>query len=146
MTTLAGKLAVSPTVDVTTRLFGPLSVPVDAVIHFPRGLPGFPDATRFVLLDAGAPALQWLQSLDQPALCFLTAPATRVIADAWVEFPGALVIVTLPSATAPASANMRAPLLIDRTSGTGHQWIPVDCRYRTVHPFDLPAMLQSPGR
>ena len=62
--------------------------------------------------------------------------------DAFGETPDLMAIVTLPTDQhARATANLRAPLLIDWTSRTGMQLIGVDDAWSTAHPFDLAALL-----
>lgn len=129
---------------VHTRLFGTLTVTPDEIVVFPRGLPGFEEMRRFVLLPASAGGLFWLQSLDQPTLAFLLVETTRVAPDAWAQTPGALAIVTLPADDRPATANLRAPVLIDAIAGLGRQAITADSAYGTAEPFDLAALLGEP--
>ena len=59
-----------------------------AEIHFPRGLPGFEDQTRFILIEreALAPAII-LQSADQAEPRFLTIPV-------WLADPGYQIGIT----------------------------------------------------
>ena len=48
--------------------FGPLDVTEDRVVSFPESLPGF-TGRRYVLIpEKDAPILEWLQSLDEPAV------------------------------------------------------------------------------
>src|SRR5215471_6522498 len=62
-----------------TRNFGPIRYEEDAALEFPRGLPGFEERRRFVALhfDDTDP-LVYLQSLEDPGLCFLTMPVRAV--------------------------------------------------------------------
>ena len=56
-----------------TVRFGDVTVGADTLLHFPRGIVGFPDARRFVFLHAGEAQgpIYWLQSVDDPSLAFL---------------------------------------------------------------------------
>lgn len=126
---------------VTTRLFGPIDFNTDDVIHFPAGIPGFEGAHDFLLLTS-APGCHWLQSLDFPNLAFLTVEAERVLPGSWSELPGALAIVTLPQADREeASANLRAPVVIDLSLRIGRQHVPAESPYSTTHVFDLGELL-----
>ena len=61
--------------SVETKYFGILSCREEEVFEFPHGLPGFEEETRFVLIELPENApLVFLQSLRQPALCFLAFP------------------------------------------------------------------------
>jgi flagellar assembly factor FliW len=69
----------------TTRL-GIITYEEDSVLDFPRGLPGFENRRRFVAvrLPVNDP-LVFLQSLEDPGLCFLTAPVKAVCPDYRME-------------------------------------------------------------
>jgi len=60
-------------VTLENERFGTVQIPDEAVIRFEDGLYGFEDCHQFALLpvEAGNPRLQWLQSLDDPALAWL---------------------------------------------------------------------------
>lgn len=55
----------------TTR-FGELEVNPEAILTFPRGLPGFESSNRYQLLheDKEGPVVFFLQSVDDPAVAF----------------------------------------------------------------------------
>ena len=55
--------------------FGSIAVDESSIIEFPEGLPGFEDRRRFLALEhPQASGLIFLQSLEQPDLCFLALP------------------------------------------------------------------------
>jgi flagellar assembly factor FliW len=59
-----------PTTNFGTIVFSPQSV-----FEFPRGLPGFEERRRFVPVQNPQTApIVFLQSLDEPSLCFITIP------------------------------------------------------------------------
>jgi len=64
---------------VQTKYFGTLSYAADSEFDFPRGVPGFEDCRKFLMvtLPESAP-LVFLQSLEDPALCFITIPIFSV--------------------------------------------------------------------
>ena len=58
--------------DIETTRFGRLAVEDERVITFPNGLLGFPDHTRFALIQTGEENyFFWLQSVDEPNLAFV---------------------------------------------------------------------------
>ncbi|HEY4321470.1 MAG TPA: flagellar assembly protein FliW [Gemmatimonadales bacterium] len=131
----------STATTIATRLFGTLEITPDDVLRFAGGLPGFPQAERFVVLTTPAPALRWLQSADLPELAFLlvdygTATGTEIAAG-----EEAYAIVTLPGQDRQTTANLRAPVLIDRAVGSGEQVILTDSSHGTAEPLDLDALL-----
>jgi flagellar assembly factor FliW len=119
----------------TTR-FGPLLVDPEAVLDTPDGLPGFEDLRHFVLLPVRAD-LAWLQSAELPGLAFLMIRTDRVDPAAWPGHPDAWAIVTLAPETGDATANLLAPVLIDRDTRTLQQRIAADTRWTTAHPVEL---------
>ncbi len=127
---------------VTTRLFGVLQVADDTIIQFADGLPGFEDAHQFVYLPAAVEGTGWLQSLDRTDLAFFLVEARRLSSEAFGDTPDLMAIVTLPGAGRPqATANLRAPLLLARQGGPGHQLIGLDETWSTTHPVDLATLL-----
>ncbi len=57
---------------VTTTRFGEIEFPDHTLLRFPSGIIGFPESTRFVILDHDREApFKWLQSADEPWLAFV---------------------------------------------------------------------------
>jgi flagellar assembly factor FliW len=62
-----------------TKHFGKLSYEPDSELEFPLGLPGFDDRKRFVAVHfVENDPLIYLQSLEDPALCFITMPVLAI--------------------------------------------------------------------
>jgi len=58
-----------------TKHFGKLSYETTSELEFPVGLPGFDDRKRFVAVRlVESDPLIYLQSMEDPALCFITMP------------------------------------------------------------------------
>jgi flagellar assembly factor FliW len=58
-----------------TKNFGKLSFEAESELDFPAGLPGFENRKKFVAVTfVESDPLVYLQSLDDPALCFITMP------------------------------------------------------------------------
>ncbi|MDX2208426.1 MAG: flagellar assembly protein FliW [Gemmatimonadales bacterium] len=138
MTAAAAITLAEDTTDlqVATRRFGILQVPVNAVIAFPEGLPGFEECRRFALLPVRE-GIAWLQSIDLQALAFLLARPDRIVPGAWSELPHSWVIITLGGPSGDATANLLAPLVIDPVARQGRQQIAADDRWATDHPVTL---------
>jgi flagellar assembly factor FliW len=64
--------------EIESTRFGRMLVDDDRVLNFPNGLLGFPNHTRFALIQTGEENyFLWLQSIDEPGLAFVVAdPAT----------------------------------------------------------------------
>jgi flagellar assembly factor FliW len=131
---------------VASDLLGPLEVAPEARYHFAAGLYGFAEARDFALVPVGPEGLWWLQSCEAPGLVLLVADPFRFFPDYAPDVPDAEVaqlggevpgrrgrapavgdvalfaVVTLPGAgAATASANLRAPLVVDTRARRGRQ-------------------------
>ncbi|MGD0500131.1 MAG: flagellar assembly protein FliW [Bryobacteraceae bacterium] len=87
-----------------TQQLGTIIYDPDAAIEFPHGLPGFDHLHQFaaVRLPKTDP-LVYLQSLEDPAVCFLTAPVAAVCPDYRLEVSAEdLEAVGLAAARRPA--------------------------------------------
>ncbi len=56
--------------QITTRVFGEITIDDEKIIHFPGGIIGFPELQDFALIhdkEKGTDTIHWLQSLQEPA-------------------------------------------------------------------------------
>ncbi len=68
--------------DIETTRFGRLAVEDERIITFPNGLLGFPDHTRFALIQTGEENyFFWLQSVDDANLAFVVTDPTIFFKD-----------------------------------------------------------------
>jgi flagellar assembly factor FliW len=121
------------------------------VITLPMGLPGFPAAKTFVLLDhKPGSVFRWLQALEIPELAFVVIDPL-----AWKpEFPldavrrsasiagidpdeelVVLVVCTVPPPPDEPTANFLAPIGIGRESRRGAQVVLHDSGMISTEPF-----------
>lgn len=56
-----------------TQRFGTLEVEDDRIITFPKGLLGFDEVKRYILIDYKDTPLKWLQAVDHPNIAFIVA-------------------------------------------------------------------------
>jgi flagellar assembly factor FliW len=121
------------------------------VITLPMGLPGFADATQFVLLDhKPGSVFRWLQALEMPELAFVVIdpldfkpdfplePVRRSASFAGID-PNeelvVLVICTVPPPPDEPTANFLAPIGIGRESRRGAQVVLHDSGMVSTEPF-----------
>ncbi len=132
--------------------FGPIEVSEDAVIRFEQGMPGFPDCSRFILMehDRQTP-LRWLQSVDRPEVALLVAECGEIGAAYDVEVPAeALPVLGMaPGASAQdlavfvvvnaeqgdLTANLRAPIVVNQATRAACQLILDDATAPLRHPI-----------
>ena len=130
----------------TTR-FGQLDVESEDIVIFPDGPLGFPDCTRFTIVDEDQSyPFRMMQSLDNPALAFVIVDPLvarldyhfnvtledlkNVKADA-TDGLQVFVIVTMSTNIKDVSVNLQGPLVINTEKKLGHQFVLVNTEYTT---------------
>ena len=148
-----------PTCD--TKFHGAISFEPEQVLQVPSGLFGFSEEKQFLLLELpSARPLVFVQSIRSAALCFIALPA-QVIDPAYqlslneydLEAFGyaaqavpamgkdLLCLALLVIDESRATANLRAPLVIDIAAHRGRQMI-VNGSYSHQHPLPAPRFTQ----
>jgi flagellar assembly factor FliW len=141
--------------ELITKYFGSVSYREDGVIEFPSGLPGFEKETEFLVMEPASNApLTFLQSLQHPDLCFLALAIQGLEPDYQPVItredlatlgldtgrqPGiggdiccfAIIVV---AENGPVTANLLAPVVINRANRRGVQAVRVDSVYSHRHP------------
>lgn len=123
-------------VTLNSTRFGEVEIADARVIEFPNGLIGL-GGRRYALIDDGSAAgFRWLHSLEDPSLALPVMSPWPIFTDYAVEISddtaehlgianaddvGVYVTVRASENPAETSVNLRAPILIDGT--TGHQVI-----------------------
>lgn len=146
---------------VKTSRFGEVTVEDSAVISFPEGLVGFPDARRFVIFDGpeGTP-FKWLQSADRPELAFVicdpltfkpdyrVAAAPQELADLALqklEDAVVCVILSIPADPWQMTANLLGPLVFNAASRLGKQLVLGGPEHTTKHRVFPDGRAPAPG-
>jgi flagellar assembly factor FliW len=139
----------SPNPRVETR-FGAFEAAPESVVRFPEGLPGFETCRRFVLITSDElDPLQCLHGLDVPEPSFLAIdprlalpdyrtvlnPADRVRLDTTVRSPLLWLAIVTMADDGSATANLRAPLVINPERMIGYQVMPHQSLYPVAHPL-----------
>jgi flagellar assembly factor FliW len=130
--------------------FGEIELEEGKAIVFPRGLIGFPDARRYVLLEPSAPRkVAWLQSLDMPELAFPVVDGAMISGSYPNPAPSklaheagigdselAVLVVVAPGKGKDKGlvANLLAPLVIDLESRSGAQVVLDPRQYSAAEP------------
>ena len=116
--------------NVASTRFGSLNVPAEALLTFPSGLLGFPEWTRYVILDHDTDApFKWLHCTEEASLAFviidpslfnenyqvaISPEARGEVEGSETDELGLAVILTIPSDDPSAvTANLRGPLLMN---------------------------------
>ncbi|HYE63047.1 MAG TPA: flagellar assembly protein FliW [Phycisphaerales bacterium] len=135
--------------EVRTTRFGVVSIAEDRVIHFPKGLLGFTNQTRFCLLEPGEDAcFFWLQSIDEPSLAFVITDPSLFVPEYSVpirpeqmtelklnKLEDAQVFVIVNKVDTTLTGNLQGPLVINTLTRTGEQMVLAERRWTTRHPL-----------
>lgn len=128
--------------------FGPVQVEENMIISFPRGILGFADYHRYIILEKEQSVFSFLQSVDEPSLSFVVIMPELVRADYSVELSDEEVellqigapedgkvygIVTIPENVAEMTVNLQAPVVINTKERLGAQLIISGDKYHTKH-------------
>ncbi len=136
-----------------TQHFGAVRYREEDVIHFPRGLPGFDRRRRFLpLAFPHTHPLIFLQSIEDPALCFMTLPVLAADRSYRLELAAEdLALIGLPRRPQPRigedvlcvailsiredgpTANLLAPVVVNLQNRTGVQAVSGNCGYSHRH-------------
>ncbi|MBI9103393.1 MAG: flagellar assembly protein FliW [Spirochaetales bacterium] len=136
--------------EVNTKAYGKIDIDERQIITFPSGIPGFESLKKFALLDAAQQPFYWLQSLDVQEIAFvmisplLFKPNYNVqLSEQELEelnlseFPNEeallFAIVTIPENQAKMTANLQGPVIINKHTKTGRQFIHSDVQWKTKH-------------
>jgi flagellar assembly factor FliW len=144
----------------TSSRFGQFEIDEKSLLTFPSGILGFPDWTRYVILDHDTDApFKWLHSVEQAELAFviidpvLFKPDYRVHigADALAEIESddardlsIAVILTIPSDDpGRITGNLRGPLVMNPRTRRCKQLV-LSEDYPTRYPLFAPEPSVSP--
>lgn len=122
---------------ISTLLFGEMEINNEMIIHFPLGLPGFPQEQQFVFLQIPDTPFTSMQSVSSDVHFFVINPfeffkeyeyeiPDPVIELLQIEQPEKVVtysIVTLKDDITKSTANMQAPVIVNTESRKGKQQV-----------------------
>ncbi|MBE3573708.1 MAG: flagellar assembly protein FliW [Moorella humiferrea] len=137
---------------VPTSRFGVVEIGPADVLNFPEGVPAFEHLREFFLHPIpDNPAFIWLQALADPEVAFLLVDPFLFFPGYEVEIPeglqqelaiqGAADVLVLAVVTIPdgdvrrMTANLVAPVVINRKARLGRQFVMEGTGYTTRHPL-----------
>ena len=145
---------------VETSRFGTLDISEEEIVRFPEGLYGFEKETEFTLLpfnpNVESP-MEWMQSLKSTHLAFVVTDPYLYLPDyklklseedkKRVELEGddpflTRAIVTIPENYSEMTANLIAPLVINKDKGVAKQFVLTNMDYDTRH-YLLPEEMRN---
>lgn len=137
---------------IKSSIVGELEINEENIITFPDSLPGLPDDKKFFLmaLEEGS-SFFYLHSLENPDLCLLMADPFNFFSDYEIKLsPEALekiqaeeendrenivlyCILNSPQEISKTTANLLAPILVNKRTKLGLQYIPEKSDYNIKH-------------
>jgi len=134
---------------IATFRFGELEIPEENIIEFPKGVIGFEQFKKYVLLEReDSDPFCWLQSLEDPNLAFVVINPTIFFKNYKIEIHykelediqvssldriEIYAIVTIPDDLARMSANLLGPLVINLDNNRAKQIVLVNGPYTIQH-------------
>ncbi len=134
---------------IATGRFGQLTVGEDATVVIPQGILGFPEYTRYCLIDPSDDTLiLWLQSLENPNVAFpvlepkvfrvdytakLSSAELRELKLENVNQSAVLSILTIPEDVSQMTANLKAPIVLNLKQQLGKQVVLQENEYSVKH-------------
>jgi flagellar assembly factor FliW len=125
-------------------------VPQEIGIHFDTGMPGLEAYRHFTLAGIDDSPVYWLQCDDEPEIALPVADAFAVaphytfkLSDADIHALGlrhsadalVLAVLSVPRGPGVITANLLAPIVINRNTWAARQVILDDARYSLRHPL-----------
>ncbi len=134
---------------IATFRFGELKIPEENIIEFPKGIIGFEQFKKYVLLEReDSDPFCWLQSLEDPNLAFVVINPTIFFKNYKIEIHYTELediqvssldrieifsIVTIPEDLARMSANLLGPLVINLDNKMAKQVVLANSPYTIQH-------------
>ncbi len=134
---------------IATFRFGELEIPENNIIEFPKGLIGFEQFNKFVLLEReDSEPFRWLQSLEDPNLAFVVVNPMiffknykievhyKELEDIQVSSLDRIeiyAVVTIPEDISRMSANLLGPLVINLNNNCAKQIVLNNSTYTIQH-------------
>ncbi len=139
--------------QITTKVFGEITIDDEKVINFPSGIIGFPELTDFALIhdeEKGTDTIHWLQSLQEPAFAMPVMDPLIVCPDYNPEVDDELlnsigeivpeellvmVTVTIPKDIKNMTVNLKGPMVINAAQRKATQVIVEGDEYQVKFPI-----------
>ena len=139
--------------QITTKVFGEITIDDEKIINFPSGIIGFPELTDFALIhdeEKGTDKIHWLQSLQEPAFAMPVMDPLIVCPDYNPEVDDELlnsigeivpeellvmVTVTIPKDIKNMTVNLKGPMVINAAQRKATQVIVEGDEYQVKFPI-----------
>ena len=136
---------------IKTGRFGQLTIGEEEIITIPSGVFGFPEYTKYCLVDPSDDTLiLWLQSLETPEIAFallepkifrpdytarLSGTELRELKLDNVNQSAVYSILTIPEDVTQMTANLKAPLVVNLKAKLARQVVLQEVEFNIKHPM-----------
>lgn len=134
---------------IETSRFGSLEVDESRLIHFPKGVLGFPDQLAYALIQtAEDSSFYWLQAVGRPDLAFVVCDPRLFVPDYVIPVKlddlsqiglsdpsAAQVFIVVNKVDNILTGNLQGPLVVNVDTREAKQLVLSDRRYSTRHPL-----------
>ncbi|MBG9544722.1 flagellar assembly protein FliW [Cytobacillus firmus] len=147
--------------QIKTKYHGEVEIQETDILHFEKGLPGFPDESYFTLIDLTDDHLyQVLQSTKEPEIGFIVTDPFFFKQDYDFKLEDAIVnslqiqeakdvkvfvILTPKEPFNQSTANFQAPVIINEKNRKAKQVILNNPSYKSKHPLFAEEQTQAKG-
>ena len=135
--------------EIETTRFGRLNVDDDRIINLPRGLLGFPNHTRYALIQTGEENyFFWLQATDEPGLAFVVTDPSILFKDYQVpireetqeelqltDMAAAQVFVICNKVDEWLTGNLLGPIVVNTQNREASQVVLTEKKWTTRQPL-----------
>lgn len=133
---------------ISTRDFGEIDVREDTIYRFSQPIFGFEDFTEYVMLhdDEIGENIVWLQSVQNPGLCFIMMDPSGIAEDFSPVLPAQFdellgegdcfcwVIAVIPKEIRDSTVNLKSPVFLNPNNHVGAQ-VMLDGDYPVRYPL-----------
>lgn len=131
-----------------TRDFGEIEVAAEEIVSFEGRIYGFEDYREFVFLfeESVGEGIVWLQSTEEPELCFVLIDPREVVSDYNFELPGNIgeilgegslevwLVAVIKEKFENSTVNLKSPVLVNTGTMRAAQII-LEENYPVKHPL-----------
>ncbi|MGN8770370.1 flagellar assembly protein FliW [Paenibacillus barengoltzii] len=134
--------------ELETAQFGTVDVKEEQIFHFPKGIPGFEEHTRFAVIELSDAPFSYLQSLQEKEISLLLTDPFIFFPEYEFDLPESVVeemklgasflircIVTLNKDITRSTINLLAPIVFNPENRNARQVILHSSEYQTRHLF-----------
>lgn len=127
----------------STEQFGDILVEERHIFMFVNGLLGFEELHKFIIVrDERTEPVRWLLSVEHPELSFPVVSPFYLVPDyspgkEWSDYQRYTPLVILTLSADGATANLKAPVIVDVREQRGEQIIIPSDKYSTAHPIGV---------